>query len=168
MNFFNHVTIFIYGSACHLSVMLAIGNTLSNSVYEATIRNGLSKPAANSSREEKEKWIRCKYEAKEFLPESNRSVPNGQQLVEAVVRFVCDLLVLQLPFTKFIPFPHCRSDMKALVLALARCSTDDVNATVSARDLRTSLHLACAMGNLAMAQLLIWVSFRNPLNPFQK
>lgn len=51
-----------------------------------------------------------------------------------------------------------RSDMKALVLALARCSTDDVNATVSARDLRTSMHLACAMGNLAMAQLLIWVS----------
>lgn len=58
--------------------------------------------------------------------------------------------------------------MKAFVLALARCSTDDVNATVSARDLRTSLHLACAMGNLAMAQLLIWVSFRNPQNPFQK
>lgn len=48
--------------------------------------------------------------------------------------------------------------MKALVLALARCSTDDVNATVSARDLRTSLHLACAMGNLAMTQLLIWVN----------
>lgn len=66
--------------------MLAIGNTLSNSVYEATIRNDLSKPVANSSREEKEKWIRCKYEAKDFLPESNRSVPNGQQLVEAVVR----------------------------------------------------------------------------------
>lgn len=145
--------------------MLAIGNTLSNSVYEATIRNGLSKPGPNSQREDKEKWIRCKYEAKEFLPESNRSVPNGQQLVEAVVRcvqtqkeFIWRLLIL--PFSS----PN-RSDMKALVLALARCSTDDVNATVSARDLRTSLHLACAMGNLAMAQLLIWVSSPH-LDPF--
>lgn len=66
--------------------MLAIGNTLANSIWEATIRNGLVKPLANSSREEKEKWIRCKYETKEFLPESNRSVPVGQQLIEAVVR----------------------------------------------------------------------------------
>lgn len=47
--------------------------------------------------------------------------------------------------------------MKALVHALARCSVEEVNSPVSARDLRTSLHLACAMGNLAMAQLLIWV-----------
>lgn len=68
--------------------MLAIGNTLSNSVYEATIRNGLTKPVPSSTREEKEMWIRCKYETKEFLPESSRSVPNGQQLVEAVVRYV--------------------------------------------------------------------------------
>lgn len=55
--------------------------------------------------------------------------------------------------------------MKALILALARCSIDDVNATVSARDHRTSLHLACAMGNLAMAQLLIWVSFQKSFYP---
>lgn len=89
----NNYISFIH-SACSLSVMLAIGNTLSNSVYEATIRNGSAKPGPNSSREEKEKWIRCKYESKEFLPESNRSVPNGQQLVEAVVRFVSSSFII--------------------------------------------------------------------------
>lgn len=66
--------------------MLAIGNTIANSVWEASIRNGLTKPVSTSTREEKEKWIRCKYETKEFLPESNRSVPIGQQIIEAVVR----------------------------------------------------------------------------------
>lgn len=48
--------------------------------------------------------------------------------------------------------------MKAIIHALARSSIEDINSTVSARDLRTSLHLACAIGNLAIAQLLIWVS----------
>lgn len=66
--------------------MLAIGNTLANSVWEAAIRNGLTKPVPTSTREEKEKWIRLKYEAKEFLAESNRTVPIGQQIIEAVVR----------------------------------------------------------------------------------
>lgn len=66
--------------------MLAVGNTLANSVWEGSVRNGLMKPVPTSTREEKEKWIRSKYENKEFLPESNRSVPIGQQIIEAVVR----------------------------------------------------------------------------------
>lgn len=66
--------------------MLAVGNMLLNSVYEANVKNNMIKPTQKSTREEKEKWIRSKYEAKEFLPECNRSVPNGQQLVEAIVR----------------------------------------------------------------------------------
>lgn len=33
-------------------------------------------------------------------------------------------------------------------------------------DLRTPLHLACATGNLAMAQLLIWVRFSLAENTF--
>lgn len=67
--------------------MLAIGNTLSNSVYEANVGIGIIKPSPQSSREEKENWIRRKYESKEFIPEMNRSVPNGKLLIEAVVRY---------------------------------------------------------------------------------
>lgn len=48
--------------------------------------------------------------------------------------------------------------MRAFTLCLARCSYEDINMPVSVEDLRTPLHLACATGNLAMAQLLIWVS----------
>lgn len=115
--------------------MLAIGNTLANSVWEAQT-NSKTKPTPSSSREEKERWIRSKYENKEFVPPLNSTMPLGQQLVDAV----------------------CSSNMKAIILALAYANTEQVNSTVSARDLRTPLHLACAMGNLAVAQLLIWVS----------
>lgn len=48
--------------------------------------------------------------------------------------------------------------MKSLALLLAHANSDQVNTCVSSRDLRTPLHLACSTGNLAVAQLLIWVS----------
>lgn len=35
-------------------------------------------------------------------------------------------------------------------------SAAEVNSTVSERDLRTAAHLASAMGNLAVVQLLVW------------
>ncbi|XP_065079530.1 centaurin-gamma-1A isoform X1 [Ochlerotatus camptorhynchus] len=117
----------------HLSVMLAIGNSLANSVWESNTR-GRVKPTPASSREEKESWIRLKYEAKEFLPAFNPTPPIGQQLREAVVR----------------------SDMKAIIILLANATGEHINSTVSGRDLRTPLHLACAIGNLAISQLLIW------------
>jgi len=47
--------------------------------------------------------------------------------------------------------------MRAFTLCLARCNYEDINISVSTEDRRTPLHLACATGNLAMAQLLIWV-----------
>ncbi|KAH8410202.1 hypothetical protein KR009_008121 [Drosophila setifemur] len=123
----------------HLSVMLAIGNSLANSVWESNTRQR-SKPTAQASREEKERWIRSKYEAKEFLsPLGNGSSTHpspspGQQLIEAVIR----------------------ADIKSIVSILANCPAEVTNANVSARDVRTPLLLACAIGNLAIAQLLIW------------
>ena len=48
--------------------------------------------------------------------------------------------------------------MKAVALVLAHANQDDVNSPVSPRDSRTPLHLAASLGNLAIAQLLIWVS----------
>ena len=52
--------------------------------------------------------------------------------------------------------------MKLVSLILAHATGDDVNAAVSPRDGRTPLHLASSLGNLAMAQLLIWVSLIIP------
>lgn len=74
-----------------MSVMLAIGNLISNSVYEAKSNTILSqiKPNASSTREEKETWIRRKYEAKEFVTDIDaQSLPIGKLLIEAVVRYV--------------------------------------------------------------------------------
>ncbi|EDV31987.1 uncharacterized protein Dana_GF14267, isoform A [Drosophila ananassae] len=123
----------------HLSVMLAIGNSLANSVWESNTRQRV-KPNPQASREEKERWIRSKYEAKEFLTplgsgSSGHPTPSpGQQLIEAVIR----------------------ADIKSIVSILANCPAEVTNANVSARDVRTPLLLACAIGNLAIAQLLIW------------
>lgn len=138
---------YIFYSPGHLSVMLAIGNNLANSVWESR-PHSLSKPHPTSPREEKERYIRAKYELKEFLPPMPNPASGGggnggvasaftpaQQLVDAV----------------------CRSDIKQIVTILAHGGNDVVNGTVSSRDLRSPLHLACAMGNLAIAQLLIWV-----------
>ncbi|CAH1710479.1 unnamed protein product [Chironomus riparius] len=117
----------------HLAVMLSIGNSLSNSVWEANTR-GQAKPVPTSSREEKENWVRRKYEAKEFLQPLNTTVSIGQQLIESVVK----------------------SDMKTIILLLAHTNNEFVNCTVNSRDLRTPLHFSCAIGNLSITQILIW------------
>jgi len=114
-------------------VMLSIGNSTANAVWESNTR-GQVKPVPTSTREEKENWIHSKYEAKEFLPPLNLSISIGQQLIESVVK----------------------SDMKTIVLLLAHTNNEHVNCTVSPRDLRTPLHFSCAIGNLSITQLLIW------------
>lgn len=40
----------------------------------------------SSTRDEKENWIRRKYEAKEFILPLNTTVSIGQQLIESVVK----------------------------------------------------------------------------------
>lgn len=68
--------------------MMAMGNDLANSVWESNVRPNRTKPNPGSSREEKELWIRSKYENKEFLP-AIAHIPNlSQQLIDAVYRYV--------------------------------------------------------------------------------
>jgi hypothetical protein len=64
-----------------------------------------------------------------------------------------------MPFAKttFRRVFSCRSDMVGVSLALAHCREEEVNTVVSGRDARTPLHLAAALGHLAIAQILIWV-----------
>ncbi|XP_072536336.1 arf-GAP with GTPase, ANK repeat and PH domain-containing protein 3 isoform X2 [Salminus brasiliensis] len=115
-------------------VMTAIGNAMANSVWEGALE-GYAKPGADSTREEKERWIRAKYEQKLFLvslPQSD--VPLGQQLLRAVVE----------------------DDLRLVVLLLAHGSKEEVNETYGDGDGRTALHLSCAMANVVITQLLIW------------
>uniref|UniRef100_A0A673LC69 Arf-GAP with GTPase, ANK repeat and PH domain-containing protein 3 n=1 Tax=Sinocyclocheilus rhinocerous TaxID=307959 RepID=A0A673LC69_9TELE len=115
-------------------VMTAIGNAMANSVWEGCVE-GYTKPGVDSTREEKERWIRAKYEQKLFLvglPQSD--VPLGQQLLRAVVE----------------------DDLRLVVLLLAHGTKEEVNETYGDGDGRTALHLSCAMANVVLTQLLIW------------
>lgn len=88
-------------------------------------------------REEKEKWIRAKYDAKEFLPPPPYvDIPLNQQLIDALVR----------------------EDIRNIVLILGHASAADITAPYSKDDGRTALHIAAALGNVVFVQLLLWVS----------
>lgn len=52
------------------------GNSSANSIYEAYIPEGVSKPGPNSSHEERSKFIRSKYELQNFLKPSLRILSN--------------------------------------------------------------------------------------------
>ncbi|XP_006873744.1 PREDICTED: arf-GAP with GTPase, ANK repeat and PH domain-containing protein 3-like isoform X3 [Chrysochloris asiatica] len=117
-----------------LAVMTALGNALANSVWEGSLE-GYAKPGPEACREEKERWIRAKYEQKLFLaPLPGSDVPLGQQLLRAVVE----------------------DDLRLLVTLLAHGSKEEVNETYGDGDGRTALHLSCAMANVVFTQLLIW------------
>uniref|UniRef100_A0A8C0UUJ2 Arf-GAP with GTPase, ANK repeat and PH domain-containing protein 3-like n=1 Tax=Cyanistes caeruleus TaxID=156563 RepID=A0A8C0UUJ2_CYACU len=117
-----------------LMVMTAIGNALANAVWEGMVE-GYPKPTPESSREEKEHWIRAKYEQKLFLaPLPQSDIPLGQQLLRAVVE----------------------DDLRLVVTLLAHGTKEEVNETYGDGDGRTALHLSCAMANVVFTLLLIW------------
>lgn len=123
----------LFDSFCrpsHVSVMMDIGNAAVNRIFEARI-NG-TKPTAGSSREEKEKWIRAKYEQKEFLCAISGAMRVEQLLIEAV----------------------SNGDVIGVATYLAH-----QGATTSpyTQDLKTPLHVAAASGKLSIVQLLLWV-----------
>uniref|UniRef100_A0A672MAS9 ArfGAP with GTPase domain, ankyrin repeat and PH domain 1 n=1 Tax=Sinocyclocheilus grahami TaxID=75366 RepID=A0A672MAS9_SINGR len=117
-----------------IKVMSAIGNELANSVWEANAQGRL-KPAPDATREERERWIRAKYEQKLFLASLTcTELTLGQQLLRATAE----------------------EDLRFVVILLAHGSRDEVNDTCGEGDGRTALHLACRKGNVVITQLLIW------------
>ncbi|KAK4470994.1 hypothetical protein MN116_006496 [Schistosoma mekongi] len=121
-----------------VAVMGAIGNTLANSVWEAAVpvnAGNRRKPDSSSSREEKEIWIRAKYERQEFLPPlPYPDAPLQQQLIDAIAR----------------------QDTRQVILCLALATPETVNASYSRQDPRAAMHIAATLGNLVYLQLLLW------------
>ncbi|XP_025903244.1 arf-GAP with GTPase, ANK repeat and PH domain-containing protein 1 isoform X5 [Nothoprocta perdicaria] len=117
-----------------IKVMSSIGNELANSVWEENSQGHL-KPSSDSTRDEKERWIRAKYEQKLFLaPLQCLELSLGQHLLRATAE----------------------EDLRMVILLLAHGTRDEVNETCGDGDGRTALHLACRKGNVVLVQLLIW------------
>nr|XP_054515571.1 arf-GAP with GTPase, ANK repeat and PH domain-containing protein 5-like isoform X2 [Pan troglodytes] len=115
-------------------VMSSIGNDLANSIWEGRSQ-GQTKPSVKSTREEKERWIRSKYEEKLFLaPLPCTELSLGQHLLRATAD----------------------EDLQTAILLLAHGSREEVNETCGEGDGCTALHLACRKRNVVLAQLLIW------------
>lgn len=90
-------------------------------------------------REEREAWIRAKYEQRLFvaeLPDSELGV--GVRLLNTVLE----------------------RDLASLLLLLAHSRKEEINAPPPPRDKdrRSALHLACETPDVVMTQLLVWVS----------
>lgn len=120
--------------------MLGLGNTAANRIWEANLSPAIPKPSPTSGHEEKEKFIRAKYETKQFLaalPNPTSSLET--QIVEAVTKM----------------------DIKLLALLLAHLSVQgrSLNGVESQADKKTPLHFASKLGCLEITQLLLWVGF---------
>ncbi|XP_057677089.1 arf-GAP with GTPase, ANK repeat and PH domain-containing protein 1-like isoform X2 [Corythoichthys intestinalis] len=114
-------------------VLAAIGNHTANGVWEARTL-GRPKPAPNASREERESWIRAKYEQRAFVPPLRP--PADDDMASRLLSAVNE------------------RDLPGLLLLLAHSSKELVNARPPPTG--TALHAACQLGDAVMAQLLIW------------
>lgn len=96
------------------------------------------------SREERESWIRAKYEQRAFVAPL---VPaSGAQLPEDGVPVWLLSAVTD-------------RDLPRLLLLLAHSTKEQINAPPAGSPSlpRTALHTACQLGDVVMTQLLIWV-----------
>ncbi|XP_062255383.1 arf-GAP with GTPase, ANK repeat and PH domain-containing protein 1-like [Platichthys flesus] len=131
-------------------VLSAIGNHMVNCTWEARTL-GRRKPAPDASREERESWIRAKYEQKLFVAPLPPPTPGEGPDITLSGRLLLTVMEHNLP---------------KLLLLLAHCTKEDINAplslALSSRALLalrlpgSALHAACQHGDVVMTQLLVW------------
>lgn len=115
--------------------MLELGNTAANKIWEYHLK-AKTKPGPSSSNSEKEKFIRAKYEGKQFLAPLPEASSIEQQVVDCVLKM----------------------DIRQLALVLAHMSLKKCSlSSVLARDKKSALHIAATLGCLEITQLLLWV-----------
>uniref|UniRef100_A0A668TQ84 Small monomeric GTPase n=1 Tax=Oreochromis aureus TaxID=47969 RepID=A0A668TQ84_OREAU len=121
-------------------VLSAIGNHMVNSIWEARTM-GHRKPAPDATREERESWIRAKYEQKLFVAPLPPPTPSEGPDITLSGRLLLAVMEHNLP---------------KLLLLLAHCTKEDINAPLTLRLPASPLHAACQQADVVMTQLLIW------------
>ncbi|XP_028266151.1 arf-GAP with GTPase, ANK repeat and PH domain-containing protein 2 isoform X2 [Parambassis ranga] len=124
-------------------VLAAIGNHMANSIWES-FTQGRTKPTPNATREERESWIRAKYELRAFVPPLQPA--SGTQPAEDSMPVWLLSAVTE-------------RDLPRLLLLLAHSTKEQINAQLTGSTPsppRTALHAACQLGDVVMTQLLIW------------
>ncbi|XP_022658242.1 centaurin-gamma-1A-like isoform X2 [Varroa jacobsoni] len=165
-----------------LAVMEAVGNAMANAIWEANTRSEEGKPTPNSSREEKERWIRAKYLEREFLKGLPRQASIGGPALSRPSGSAQALLLEGIE----------AADVARVLLALAHGANADAsvghgsvlggssgnglvncvssalggntsNISVHSTDQRSAVHVAVAKGNTAIVQLMLMASGRENL-----
>uniref|UniRef100_A0A6Q2YXF5 ArfGAP with GTPase domain, ankyrin repeat and PH domain 2 n=1 Tax=Esox lucius TaxID=8010 RepID=A0A6Q2YXF5_ESOLU len=120
-------------------VLGAIGNHLANSIWEGRTL-GRRKPAPDASREERESWIRAKYEQRLFVaPLAPPSPSQGLGVNTMSARLLAAVM---------------ERDLARLLLLLAHSTKEDINGP-----LPPGVHLPLhspALTDVVMTQLLVW------------
>ncbi|XP_026854456.2 arf-GAP with GTPase, ANK repeat and PH domain-containing protein 2 isoform X1 [Electrophorus electricus] len=131
-------------------VLTAIGNHTANSVWE-TCTQGRQKPTPEATREQRESWIRAKYEQRAFVAPLPRRNEGPREVTSAeLLRAVTD------------------RDLPRLLLLLAHSTKEQLNEPTASYPLQlpSPLHAACQLGDVVMTQLLVWygsdVKAKNP------
>ncbi|XP_041860150.1 arf-GAP with GTPase, ANK repeat and PH domain-containing protein 2 isoform X2 [Melanotaenia boesemani] len=123
-------------------VLAAIGNHMANSIWESCTQ-GRTKPTPNATREERESWIRAKYEQRVFVAPL-QPVPGTQPPEEGMPALLLSAVT--------------ERDLPRLLLLLAHSTKDQINTPLGGSSSlpRTALHAACQLGDVVMTQLLVW------------
>lgn len=98
-------------------------------------------------REERESWIRAKYEQRAFVA-ALQAAPGPQLPEDSMPAWLLSAVT--------------ERDLPRLLLLLAHSTKDQINGQQAglagpASPPRTALHTACQLGDVVMTQLLIWV-----------
>ncbi|XP_029912160.1 arf-GAP with GTPase, ANK repeat and PH domain-containing protein 2 isoform X1 [Myripristis murdjan] len=127
-------------------VLAAIGNHMANSIWESCTQ-GRTKPTPNATREERETWIRAKYEQRVFVAPLV-SVSGLQHTEDGGSNSMSGWLLSAVT----------ERDLPRLLLLLAHSTKEQINAHPAGSPSlpRTALHAACQLGDVVMTQLLVW------------
>ncbi|KAJ7999269.1 hypothetical protein DPEC_G00213680 [Dallia pectoralis] len=143
-------------------VLEAIGNHLANCIWEGRTL-GRRKPAPDATRDERESWIRAKYEQRLFVaPLATPSPTQGSGVNTMSAHLLAAVKQRDLPRLLLLLAHSTKEDINAPLPAGVHLSLHSPAASPSSPlggstlPLCSALHAACQLSDVVMTQLLVW------------